>query len=74
MIGIIENPIIKQLAVVKYTFPILKLTVATKVLMIERREIKIIDNLYFFLISTKAPKQPEPTRPPTMKTAPKIED
>jgi hypothetical protein len=44
------------------------------VLILEKREIKVIESLYFFLISTKAPKHPDPIRPPIINTAPKADD
>lgn len=39
----------------------------------DNKEMIIKDNLYFLLISTKAPKQADPTTPPKMKTAPNNE-
>lgn len=74
MIGIMKKPMRKQPIVVNQLCSVLKLTAVSSVLRIEKKDIRITDNLYFLLISTNAPKQPDPIRPPIINTAPKRDD
>ena len=74
IMGIIEAPITKQQKVTRPALPMRKDKEVAAMLMTERIDITIIDSLYFFFISTQTPNAAEPTRPPTIKTAPKTDD
>ncbi len=72
--GIMEAPITKQQNVTNPAFPERKDKEVPAMLKTERIDITMTDSLYVFFISTHTPKAADPTRPPTMKTAPKTED
>jgi len=71
IIGIIENPTMKQNRVVSHAQLTMKLKATPTVLRADRIEMIMTDNLYVFLISTHTPNTAEPTIPPIINTAPK---
>lgn len=70
IIGIIQNPTIKQNSVGSQVCPVKKLADTPIVLNTERAHITITDSLYTFLISTHTPNTADPIIPPTINTAP----
>jgi hypothetical protein len=74
IMGIMEAPTTKQQKVTSPASPERKDKEVAAMLITERIDITITDSLYFFLISTQTPNAADPTRPPTMKTAPKTDD
>ncbi len=73
IIGIIDAPIMKQHAVTSAVDPDKNENAVAVILNADKIDIIITESLYFFFISTHTPNMIDPTKPPTIKTAPKTD-
>lgn len=74
MIGIMQKPTIKQNTAVTGMIFQIKLNSVPIVLIVERKQIRMIEILNVFFSSTHIPKAAEPIMPPIINTAPNTEE